>query len=106
MKAGRKTCVAVNYGDKSPVEYFGYYASCALRNPLLTASQVKPFDYVTKTFDVNHVYTKRGLYPMLVYGYDERYYAEASLDLVLDRFCTICPTLSIQKSLMRNFLQI
>lgn len=49
----------------------------------MTSKQVKPFNYDTKTFDVTHVYTKRGLYHMLVYGYDERYYAEANLDLVL-----------------------
>jgi hypothetical protein len=53
-----------------------------LRNALLTRAAVKPFNYDTKTFDLTHVFTKRGLYRMLVYGYDERYYAEASLDLV------------------------
>jgi hypothetical protein len=81
-KAGRKSCIAVNYGDKTPVEYYGYFLSCQLRNALLVPSQVKPFNYDTKTFDTTHVYTKRGNYRMLVYGFDERYYAEASLDLV------------------------
>ncbi len=53
-----------------------------MRNALLARADVKPFNYDTKTFDLTHVFTKRGLYHMLVYGYDERYYAEASLDLV------------------------
>jgi hypothetical protein len=72
--------VAVNYGDKTPIEYYGYLPSCQLRNSLLTST--KPFNYDTKTFDTTHVYTRRGLYHMVVFGYDERYYAEATLDLV------------------------
>jgi hypothetical protein len=97
-KAGRKSCIAINYGDKSPVEYFGYFPSCQLRNSLLLASQVKPFNYDTKTFDTTHVFAKRGLYRMLVYGYDERYYAEANLELTIFKSNCMAPVVWIPKN--------
>lgn len=104
VNAGKKTCVAVDYGDSSPVEYYGFYASCRLRNGELVEADVTPFDTVRKEFDVKHVFLKRDLYRMHVYGFDERNYAETFLDLTIFRLPCTSPHVYLPKN-QTSFLQ-
>lgn len=87
--AGQKTCIVVDYGDDDSevpaFEYFGNPTSCRLRFPEVTDDQVQFLNIDTKTFDLTHVYYKRGLYKMHVFGFDERNYAESFLDLTIFR---------------------
>ena len=46
------------------------------RYPHLTERDVAPVDYVWKTFEVPHIYNFRGLYNIMINGFDERSYAE------------------------------
>ena len=87
--AGQKTCVVVDYGDDDAefpfYEYFGNPDSCRLRFPDITNEEVNELNINTKTFDLTHIYYKRGLYKMHVFGFDERNYAETHLDLTIFR---------------------
>ena len=47
-----------------------------VRYPHLTERDVAPVDYVWKTFEVPHIYNFRGLYNIMINGFDERSYAE------------------------------
>lgn len=80
-KMGVKTCISVDYGDGTPVLFFGNLDSCKLRYPHLT--EVGFVDPVAKTFNLNHTYIVRGLYKVTVTGFDERNYAEESLGVTI-----------------------
>ena len=54
--AGKKTCIAVNWGDETPNEYWGNIDSCRLRFPNLLSNQVNRFDTFTKEFQPVHVF--------------------------------------------------
>ena len=84
-KMGVKTCVTVDYGDGSPMLFFGNAYSCKLRYPELTTFKVGYLDSVAKTFDLNYTYTTRGLYDVTVSGFDERGFAEEKLGVTIFR---------------------
>ncbi len=60
--AGTQTCVSVDYGDGSPLSFYGNAASCKLKYPSLAVSAVMPLDYVGKQINTTKTYT-------LVFGF-------------------------------------
>ena len=54
--AGIKSCVALNWGDETPNEYWGNIDSCRLRFPDLAESSVGYFDTFTKEFQPVHIF--------------------------------------------------
>ena len=54
--AGIKSCVALNWGDETPNEYWGNIDSCRLRFPDLVESSVGYFDTFTKEFQPVHIF--------------------------------------------------
>ena len=84
-KMGLKTCITVDFGDGSKVQFFGNVESCKARYQTLTENDVTPVDHVAKNFDINHVFEVQGLYKVIVTGFDERGYAEESLDVTIFR---------------------
>jgi hypothetical protein len=84
-RMGTKTCITVDYGDGSKLQYFGNTLSCKMRYDFVTANMVGFVDPHIKSFHVNHTYLERGLYQVIVSGFDERSYAEATLDCTIFR---------------------
>ena len=82
-KMGWKTCVTIDWGDGSKLKFYGNALSCKQRYQHITEDDVKSIDYVGKQFFEVHVYMVRNLYRMTVTGFDERSYAEESLDLTI-----------------------
>ena len=101
-KAGIKTCIVTDYGDSggdfNNFEFRGNLRSCRIRFPTLSKSQVLPFDSVAKEFDASHTYIQRNLYRMHVFGFDERNYAEAFLDLTIFRMPCTAPKVWLPKN--------
>ena len=101
-RCGKKTCVVVDFGDDDSegvsYQFYGNPDSCRIRFPVLTDDDVKPLDIYEKNFDVTHVYQKRGMYKMHVYGFDERYYSEALLDLTIFRLPCNAPNVFLPKN--------
>jgi len=75
-----------------------WFFSCQLRYPLLLATSVKFFDYNSKTFNCSHVYTKRSIYTVRVFGYDERYFSEAFLSVTIYKSVCQAPVVWIPKN--------
>ena len=84
-KMGIKTCITVDFGDGSKLKFFGNAVSCKMRYQTITDNDVVPVDTYLKNFDINHVYEVRGLYKVIVTGFDERSYAEENLDVTIFR---------------------
>ena len=84
-KMGTKTCITVDYGDGTRLQFFGNTQSCKMRYDYVTENMVNFVDPVAKNFYVNHTYFTRGLYQVIVTGFDERSYAEAVLDCTIFR---------------------
>ena len=84
-KMGIKTCITVDFGDGSKLKFFGNAVSCKMRYQTITDNDVVPVDTYLKNFDITHVYEVRGLYKVIVTGFDERSYAEESLDVTIFR---------------------
>ena len=84
-KMGIKTCITVDFGDGSKLKFFGNAVSCKMRYQTITDNDVVPVDTYLKNFDITHVYEVRGLYKVIVTGFDERSYAEESLDATIFR---------------------
>lgn len=82
-KMGRKTCVTISWGDNSKAQFFGNALSCKQRFQTVTEDDVKSIDYIGKQFYEEHVYGQRGLYTVTVTGFDERNFAEATLDVTI-----------------------
>ena len=56
-----------------------------MRYDYVTENMMNFVDPVAKNFYVNHTYFTRGLYQVIVTGFDERSYAEATLDCTIFR---------------------
>lgn len=96
-KMGTKTCITVDYGDGSRLQFFGSTLSCKMRYDYVTENMVGFVDPVMKNFLVDHTYLERGLYQVIVNGFDERSYAERTLDVTIFRMpckvsAILCPT--------------
>ena len=61
----------------------------------LTDTQVNPLNTDTKEFRLTHTYTRRGLYSFRVFGFDERNYAEALMDLTIFKMDCMAPMVFI-----------
>ena len=61
----------------------------------LTDTQVNPLNTDTKEFRLTHTYTRRGLYSFRVFGFDERNYAEALMDLTIFKMDCMVPMVFI-----------
>ena len=66
--------------------------------PFSSADQVQELNIYTKEFRLTHTYTKRGLYRMHVFGFDERNYAEAILDLTIFKLDCQAPMVFIPEN--------
>ena len=101
-RCGQKTCVVVDFGDDDSDNpsylYYGNLESCQIRFPDLKAEDVEPLNIHEKTFDVEHIFERRGMYKMHVYGFDERHYAEALLDLTIFRLPCNAPSVYLPKN--------
>lgn len=84
-KMGRKTCVTIDWGDGSKLNYYGNPLSCKQRYTDITEDMVKAIDYVGKQFYEEHVYNVRGLFEVTVTGFDERSFAEKILPVTIFR---------------------
>jgi hypothetical protein len=84
-KMGTKTCITVDYGDGSKLQFFGNAQSCKMRYDYVTDNTVSFVDPVLKSFHTNHTFLVRGLYEVVVSGFDERSFAEATLDCTIFR---------------------
>lgn len=84
-KMGTKTCITIDYGDGTRLKFFGNTQSCKMRYDYVTDNIVNFVDPVAKNFYVNHTYFFRGLYQVIVTGFDERSYAETTLDCTIFR---------------------
>ena len=82
---GTKTCITIDYGDGTRLKFFGNTQSCKMRYDYVTDNIVNFVDPVAKNFYVNHTYFFRGLYQVIVTGFDERSYAETTLDCTIFR---------------------
>ena len=82
-KMGRKTCVTIDWGDGTGLSYYGNALSCKQRYQDITEDDVTYIDYIGKQFYEEHVFMTRGLYPVTVTGFDERSYAEETLDVTI-----------------------
>ena len=82
-KMGRKTCLQIDWGDGSRLQFYGNALTCKQRYQYLTEDDVRYVDYVAKEFFEEHVFQTRGLYTMTVTGFDERSYADTTLDLTI-----------------------
>ena len=90
--------MAVDWGDESDFSFWGNLKSCKIRFPALQSSEVQPLDTFTKQFDTEHVYIQRNIYRMHVFGFDERNYAEAFLDLTIFRMPCTSPRVWLPKN--------
>ena len=54
--AGIKSCIALNWGDDSPNQYWGNIDSCRLRFPNLQNDEVEYFDTFRKEFQPVHIF--------------------------------------------------
>ena len=62
----------------------------------MTDNDVGFVDTVVKSFEAVHTYVTRGLYTVTVTGFDERSYAEESLDVTIFRMPCKVPQVSSQ----------
>ena len=85
LKMGRKTCITLDLGDGSKIKFYGNVKSCKMRYPHVTDNDVSFVDPDSKDFMADHKYTSRGVYTVFVTGFDERSYAEESLDITIFR---------------------
>ena len=84
-RMGIKTCVSVDWGDGTRLQFYGNGKTCKARYQYLREQEVGFIDSVKKQFHFNHKYMKRGLFTVTVTGFDERSYAEQSLDITIFR---------------------
>ena len=61
----------------------------------LTDTQVNELNTDTKEFRLTHTYKRRGLFQFHVYGFDERNYAEALMDLTIFKMDCMVPMVFI-----------
>lgn len=54
--AGAKTCLVVNYGDGSDLDFYGSVDSCRIRYPDVLAEDVLFFDTNAKLVEATHTY--------------------------------------------------
>lgn len=88
-RAGGKTCLVVDWGDYSPLEFWGNVASCQLRYPEVAPADVKVLDVTSRKILTSHVFTRRGLFDIKAFGFDERNYAETTLQVTVFKMaCT------------------
>lgn len=117
VRAGLKTCVAIDWEDGTPMQFWGNPVSCRLRFPDLPASEVRYLDTELKSFSIDHTYQyayslnvcflfhqikyenffyrKRGLYSIHCFGYDERNYAEIIFPVTIFRMPCDVPKVHI-----------
>jgi len=84
-KMGTKTCITVDFGDGSKLQFFGSTLSCKMRYEFVAENMVEYVDVNSQVFLLAHTYLTRGLYQVTVTGFDERSYAETTLDVTIFR---------------------